>query len=194
MGKSSQQLLHSVSLSVWTTTFFLLLHTPYHSLICNPLLNEDLQCQLSLLASLSGCHAVATMTGSQSILVMSHQTGRGIIENIWKIARLLPWLSLSLSLWRAHMQKQPGSAMCLYHSVRGKYPLVQGKSRSASSSTSSWDDYTHGKQGFRLPPTLMHEHTHTHTDASDTQTCTKAVPRFRTRYQASQEPLNYCFE
>ena len=62
--------------SFWTATFFLLIHTPYHSLICNLLLNEDLHCQLSLLASLSGCHAVAAMTSSQSILVMSHQTGK----------------------------------------------------------------------------------------------------------------------
>lgn len=81
--------------------------------------------------------------------------------------------------------------MCLYHNVRGKYPLVQGKSRLASSSTSSWDDYTHGKRGFRLPPTLMHTHTHTlmpvHTNML------RPVYRFRRRYQASQEPPNYSF-
>lgn len=82
--------------------------------------------------------------------------------------------------------------MCLYHSVRGKYPLVQGKSRSALSSTSSWDDYTHGKRGFRLPPMLIHTLSHTQMSVH-TQTCTKAVPIFRKKYQAAQETLKVSF-
>lgn len=75
------------------------------------------------------------------------------------------FLSLSFTHTQTHIVKKAHTeaAMCSYHSVRGKYPLVQGKSRSASSSTSSWDDYTHGKRGFRLPPTLMYTHTHKQT-------------------------------
>lgn len=39
-------------------------------------LYRELQSNLSLLASLSGCHTVATMTSSRSILVMCDQTGK----------------------------------------------------------------------------------------------------------------------
>lgn len=60
---------------------------------------------------------------------------------------------------QTHTQMQPGSAMCVYHSKRKIPSGAGGKSRS----TSSWDDYTHGKQFSRLPPTLMDTH---HTPAS----------------------------
>lgn len=83
--------------------------------------------------------------------------------------------SVSDTHTHTHTQRQPRSAICSYHSMRGKYPLVQGKSRSASS-TSSWDDYMHGKRGFRLPPT----HTDTHTDASTHTNPHPAVPTNRT--------------
>lgn len=42
---------------------------------------------------------------------------------------------------------------CARTTVREENTLWYGKSRLASSFTSSWDDYTHGKRGFRLPPT-----------------------------------------
>lgn len=42
---------------------------------------------------------------------------------------------------------------CARTTVWEENTLWYGKSRLASSFTSSWDDYTHGKRGFRLPPT-----------------------------------------
>lgn len=93
----------------------------------------------------SVCHSVA------SVIICPNWTGHVLIAFlISMLVYVFP------SFWHTNRLGQP----CASTTVRGKYPLVQGKSRS----TSSWDDYTHGKQGFRLPPKLEHTHLNTYVD------------------------------